>query len=105
MFGLSSSVGLGWVPASIQQPMRESVRCVIPVIACFSSENLLVPWKSCSRTAPFQRPPTIRAVVSTGQISGRLAMRILLHIVYHVLSGCHVFACNRNCPFFIYLNH
>ncbi len=52
----------------------ESVRCVIPAIERFSSENRLVPWKSCSRTAAFQRPPTMRAVVSTGQSSGRLIM-------------------------------
>src|SRR5439155_17327399 len=52
----------------------ESVRCVIPAIDRFSSENRLVLSKSCSRMAPFQRPPTIRAVVSTGQSSGRLIM-------------------------------
>src|SRR5712664_2038946 len=56
----------------------ESVRCVIPVIARFSSENRLVPWKSCSRTAAFQRPPTIRAVVSTGQSSERLPIMNLV---------------------------
>jgi hypothetical protein len=50
----------------------ESVRCVIPVMERFSSENRLVPRKSCSRTAAFQRPPTMRAVVSMGQSPGRL---------------------------------
>jgi hypothetical protein len=60
----------------------ESVRCVIPVIERFSSENRLVPWKSCSRTAAFQRPPTMRAVVSTGQSSGRL---IMLDLVPHCI--------------------
>jgi hypothetical protein len=60
----------------------ESVRCVMPVIERFSSENRLVPWKSCSRTAAFQRPPTMRAVVSTGQSSGRL---IMLGLVPHCI--------------------
>ena len=60
----------------------ESVRCVIPEIERFSSENRLVPWKSCSSTAAFQRPPTIRAVVSTGQSSGRL---IMLGVVPHCI--------------------
>ena len=82
-----------------------SVRCVIPVIPRFSSENRLVPWKSCSRTPAFQRPPRIRTVVSTGHISGRLAMMDQFHIVYHVSNRCHVFPCNHACPFFIYLDH
>ncbi len=60
----------------------ESVRCEIPLMARFSSENRLVPWKSCSRTAAFQRPPTIRAVVSTGQSSTGL---IMLHPVAHCI--------------------
>jgi hypothetical protein len=62
----------------------DSVRCLMPVIERFSSENRLVPWKSCSRTAAFQRPPTMRAVVSTGQSSGRL---IMLGMVPHCIPG------------------
>jgi hypothetical protein len=63
----------------------ESVRCVIPLTARFSSENRLVPWKSCSRTAAFQRPPTIRAVVSTGQTSGRLIIcSFILYTTYPI---------------------
>ena len=60
----------------------ESVRCVIPAIERFSSENRLVPWKSCWRTAAFQRPPTMCAVVSTGQSSGRLIMLGASSILY-----------------------
>src|SRR6266481_5517537 len=82
-----------------------SVRCVMPVIPRFSSENRLVPWKSCSRTAAFQRPPTMRAVVSTGQSSGRLIILGLVHIVYHVPHAFHVSPCNHARPFFIYLGH
>src|SRR6266478_3777429 len=85
----------------------ESVRCVIPVIERFSSENRLVPWKSCSRTAAFQRPPTIRAVASTGQSSGRLAIRMgpsgKLYTMFG--SGGHVFPYNHALAFFIYLDH
>jgi hypothetical protein len=51
-----------------------SVRCVIPGMARFSSENRLLLSKSWSITAAFHRPPTMRAVVSTGQISGCLAI-------------------------------
>ncbi len=77
----------------------ESVRWVIPVIERFSTENRFVPWKSCSRTAAFQRPPTMRAVVSTGQSSGRLIMlglvphcipRIVMCVTYpHVTMLAH----------------
>jgi len=52
-----------------------SVRCVMPVIPRFSSENRLVLLeKVAQERRAFQRPPTMRAVVSTGQSSGRLAI-------------------------------
>src|SRR5712691_3488612 len=82
----------------------ERVRCVIPVIARFSSENRFVPWKSCSRVAAFQRPPTIRAVVSTGQSSGRLAILDLVPKCIPCTAQVPVFPCNHALPFFIYLD-
>jgi hypothetical protein len=97
------------VRSTIPVPRRsrscwESVRCVIPGIARFNSENRLTPWRSCSRTAAFQRPPTIRAVVSTGQSSGPLII-MQFHIVYHVSHTCNVSLCNHTRLPFIYLDH
>jgi hypothetical protein len=68
----------------------ESVLCLMPVIERFSSENRFAPWRSCSRTAAFQRPPTIRAVVSTGQSSGRL---IMVGLVPHCIPRIACVSC------------
>ena len=75
-----------------------SVRCVMPVIPRFSSENRLVPWKSCSRTAAFQRPPTMRAVVSTGQSSGRLAIEPSATMYTRYCTGVTYFHVTMRAP-------
>ncbi|SRR6266851_5469979 len=103
---MESSTLRSTIPVDCRSPSCwASARCVIPVIPRLSSENRFVLWKSCSRTAAFQRPPTIRAVVSTGQSSGGLAIVNLVRNCNHVRYKGFVFPCNHALSFLIYLDH